>query len=146
MAEFAIGSLAAMVNLNPPIQFIGTLPTLGYQLNVQWPYVIALSACIVAVHFILVIATLLIATPVVVGADSNLVTARLLHDLVGRLNGKGSLLKGTEIAKAIEREGDGGKLVYGVRETEHGRKLELGEDVVVRKRLGGGMFPEGEYI
>ena len=146
MSEFAIGSLAAMANLNPQTLIPGTLPTLGRHLSIQWKYVIALASCIAGVHCILVGLILLIARPIVVGADSNLVTARILQGLVKRLEGRGALLDGREIADAIEKKGTGGvKVVYGVEMRDVGRVVELGEEMEVRSKLPGGRFPGGLY-
>lgn len=141
-------------------------PTLGYHLSVHWNFFIAILATISGVHLILMYATVVLSRPVVVGDDSNLVAARVLHGLVGRLGGggKGGLLDGREIAEAIERAGgaDAGEraketreVLYGVREEEGkmgeaGRKmLEVGDEdsgVVGRKKgLSGKRFPRGEY-
>ena len=101
IAGFTVGSLAAMANLNPQQKVPGTLPILGYHLDTQWQYVIALTACIAGVHCLLVAIMLWIARPVVVIDDSDLCTARLLQGLAGKLEGRGSLLSGKEIAKEI---------------------------------------------
>ena len=143
MSEFAIGSLAAMANLNPQTSIFGTLPNLGYHLSVEWQYVIALAAGIGFVHCLLVALMLWISRPVIVGADSNLVTARLLKGLVDKLGDGGGLLDDRELAEAIQR--DTGDVGYGVRESEQGTVVGLGEGTVVRKRLPGGTFPAGPY-
>ncbi|KAL8733952.1 MAG: hypothetical protein Q9181_003365 [Wetmoreana brouardii] len=150
MARFAIGSLTAMATLNVHTQIIGTLPTLGFHLSIHWRYVIALAACIAGVHCLLVGLILWIARPVVVPADSNLVTARLLQPLVSKIGEHGGLLEGKEIAEAIEREGednvDGkGTVGYGIRERPGGTVLEVGEGTAKRKKLDGGRFPGGTY-
>ena len=50
MAEFALGSIAAMASNNPPIQIPGWLPSLGSRLKVSWGFAIYLLVCIIAVH------------------------------------------------------------------------------------------------
>lgn len=149
MAEFAVGSLAALANLNPTQKVSGILPILGYHLDVNWQYIIALSACIGGVHCLLVAITLWIARPVVVIDESNLCTARLLQGVVGRLEGRGSLLSGKRIAEEIQRAGsEHGQVVYGIsqwRDVGEEPVLTLGEEVQVRKRLKGGRFPKGSY-
>ncbi|KAL9003632.1 MAG: hypothetical protein Q9188_003509 [Gyalolechia gomerana] len=154
MAEFAIGSLASMANYNPQQNITGTLPTLGYNLSVDWQYIIALAALITGVHCILVGLILWIARPVVVPGDSNLVVARLLHGLVGRVGEKGNLLEAKEIAEAIEKEGHGeasavemkkGTVGYGVKQRSWGTVLEIGEGLKKRKGLTGRIFPRGKY-
>ncbi|KAL9605846.1 MAG: hypothetical protein Q9179_000956 [Wetmoreana sp. 5 TL-2023] len=150
MAQFAIGSLTAMASLNVHTQIPGTLPTLGFHLSIHWRYVIALAACIAGVHCLLVGFILWIARPVVVPADSNLATARLLQPLVSRIGEHGGLLKGKEIAEVIEREGedsiDGkGTVGYGIREGSEGTVLEVGKGMAKRKELDGGRFPGGTY-
>ena len=90
-----------MANLNPQQKVPGTLPILGYHLDTQWQYVIALTACIAGVQCLLVAIMLWIARPVVVIDDSDLCAARLLQGLAGKLEGRGSLLSGKEIAKEI---------------------------------------------
>ena len=153
MSQFAIGSLAEMAAFNPPITIEGTIPTLGYHLNVEWNYSITLVACIAAAHTILVALMLRISRPIIVAGDSNMVVARLLQGLVGRLDGKASLLDGKELAKAIEKEGNAHdkQVVYGVREVageghDSNKVLEISSDVKVRKDLIGGRFPKGAYL
>ncbi|KAL9036842.1 MAG: hypothetical protein Q9180_004064 [Flavoplaca navasiana] len=150
MAEFAIGSLTGMATLNPNTTIPGTLPTLGFQLSVKWRYVIALMFCIVGVHCFLVWLIVFIARPVAIPGDSNLVTARLLQGMVGKIGEKGGLLQGREIADAIQREVSGsaggrGSVGYGIRDGKEGMVLEVGEGMVRRKELPAGKFPEGEY-
>ena len=50
MAEFALGSIAAMASNNPPIQIFGMLPRLGSRLHVSWDFAIGLLVCVGAVH------------------------------------------------------------------------------------------------
>ncbi|KAL8650782.1 MAG: hypothetical protein Q9210_003627, partial [Variospora velana] len=140
MAEFAIGSLASMADYNLRAPIPGSLPTLGYNLSVHWEHVIALAAVITGVHCLLVGLILFIARPVVIPADSNLVVAKLLHGLVSRVGQRGDLLEAKEIADAIEMEGHGsedgiakGRVGYGVRDTEPGTVLEIGEGLVKRR-------------
>lgn len=144
IAEFAVGSLAAMAKLNPKQYVRGTLPTLGYHLDAHWQYIIALAACIGGVHCLLVAIMLWIARPIVVIDDSNLCTARLLQGLVGRLEGRGSLLSAKEIAEEIQRAGSKNRqVVYGTECDSDGRRvLTLGEDVQVRRNLFNGRFPK----
>lgn len=139
MSEFAIGSLATMVNLNPSQQVEDTVPVLGYQLSVEWRYVIPLIAIIAIVHFILVGLMLWIATSVVVLDASNLCMARLLEGLMRDLNGRGSLLNGREIAKAIETQGTGEvRVVYGFEENNAERILRLGDEKESMRGLKSG--------
>ena len=128
---------------NPQITIPGTLPRLGYHLSIEWQYVIALTACIAGVHFLLVALILWISRPIVVTDDSNLAVARLLKGLVDPLGHEGGLLLGPEIAEAVQKEG--ASVSYGVREGVDGRSLELGPDLQVRKRLPGRKFPAGRY-
>ena len=128
---------------NPTIQIPGTLPRLGYNLSVEWKYVIALAACIAGVHCLLVALILWISRPIVVTDDSNLAIARLLKGLVNPLGRRGGLLDGQEIAEAVQREGE--TVSYGVSESDDGRTIELGPGLQVRKRLPGRKFPAGQY-
>ena len=50
MAEFALGSIAAMASKNPPQPLPGGLPRLGSQLNVTWGFAAYLLGCIAVVH------------------------------------------------------------------------------------------------
>lgn len=143
MSEFAIGSLAAMANLNPVQQILGTQPNLGYHLSIEWAYIIALAACIGFVHCLLVALILWISRPIIVGADSNLVTARLLKGLVEKLGDGGGLLDDREMAEAIQTET--GVVGYGIRDSAQGRVLELSQETQMRKRIPGGRFPSGQY-
>ncbi|KAL9009177.1 MAG: hypothetical protein Q9173_005772 [Seirophora scorigena] len=157
MAEFAIGSLASMANYNLQARIPGTLPTLGYSLSMHWEFIIALAAVITGVHCLLVGLILFIASPIVIPADSNLVVAKMLGGLLGRVGERGNLLEAKEIAEAIEKEvghghghgsGDAvraGMVGYGVREAEPGTVLEIGEGLVRRKNLKARVFPRGLY-
>ena len=162
MATFAIGSLANMAYYNPYQLKPGTLPVLGYHLDNHWSFIIALAICIGVAHCVLVLAILWSALPIVVLDDSDLTTARLLHNLVGKVEGHGSALDGKRLAEELQKKivqenqnrqlndesEEYGKLVYGVsgRDDVIGeRVLDLGTDVMVRKNLKGGRFPRGIY-
>ena len=103
MAEFTIAGLGSMARRNPPVTVPGQRPTLGYQLNIDWKWVIVIAACIAASHALLVALMLWLARPVIVGDDSYLVVARLLRGLVASLpEGKEEdLLDGKKIAREI---------------------------------------------
>ena len=153
MSQYAIGSIAGMATLNPLISQPGTVPSLGYNLNVEWKWVVTLGVGIIAAHILLVALLLVISRPIVVAGDSNLVVARLLQGLVGRLNGRGSLLEAEEVAKALDRSSDVGKrkVLYGVRNSAidgegDGLLLEISGDVEGRRKLPSGRFPELVYL
>ena len=59
MTEFALRSLATTTEQNPSIRISDRVPHLDSRLKIynQWHYVAALLACIVAMHFALLIAT-----------------------------------------------------------------------------------------
>ena len=142
-----------MANLNPLISIQGTVPSLGYSLNVEWKWVITLAIGIMSAHMLLVALLLLISRPIVVGGDSNLVVARLLQGLVGKLDGRGSLLEGEELAKAVEKNSDVGKrkVTYGVRKSgtdgeEDSFVLEISGDVEGGRKRPNGKFPEQVYL
>lgn len=150
IAQFAIGSLGSMASINPKQQRPGTLPILGYSLNVQWGYVIALSVCIAVAHCLLVGVILWMARPVFVPDDSDLTTARLLHGLVGRLEGGGSLCDGKQLAATIQSLSDSkkGKIIYGIGQRHEGseeRVLGLRDGLRSKKDMEGKRFPEGPY-
>ena len=167
IAQFAVGSIAATARLNQRERFSSpTLPILGYSPTIKWPYVIALFVCIGVVHGVLVGLLCWVARPVVVCDDSDLCTARLLQGLVGRIpNGEGGLLKGKNLAMAIDNtsldNNAGGvevsgtdskeptQVVYGVVEKRNSagvrwRGLGMNEDI---QPLGlwRGVFPRGRY-
>ena len=147
MAEFAIGSIRGMAQNNPPDRIQGTLPILGYRLDVYWSYAIALMTVIAAVHALLFGAMLWISQPVIVVDDSNLCVARLLQSLVQRIGTNGSLLDGKEIARAIELESKG-KVAYGVKRAkgpEEQLVLVIDEDIPTRRKLPGKEFPWAVY-
>ena len=146
MAEFAISALTGMAKINPSQIVPGTLPILGYHLDLQWKYIIPLAVCIGGVHLILIMLTVWIARPIVILDTSNLALARLLYPLVGRLGGHGSLLDGKKLAEAIQASGSkGGQIVYGVKGEGENKSVLLDEGVQVRKSLKGGVFPRGQY-
>ena len=82
IAEFAIASLAIMARRNPPTSVQGTVPTLGYQLSVEWKWVILIASCIAGAHVLFVAFILWISRPVAVADDSFLVSAYILRRLV----------------------------------------------------------------
>ena len=167
IAQFAMGSIATTALLNQKVfNSSPTLPILGYSPTIKWRYVIALFAGIGAVHIILVGLLCWIARPVVVGDDSDLCTARLLHGLVGRItDGGGTLLHGRELAReidsaSIENAVAGGeasatslqeptRVVYGVVETNDKagmKRRRLGIDEGIQPlSLWRGAFPKGQY-
>jgi len=160
MAQFAIGSLANMAQIIPKLNNLpGTLPILGVHLNNNWDYIISLAICIGVVHVLLVAMILWVSKPIIVLDDSDLSTARLLYGLVGKLGGRGSLLDGKKLAKAIQAkivqeaedgvsETANGQVVYGI---SHGHDLgtqgvlDLGADVKMKKDFKGRRFPPGRY-
>ena len=166
MASFTIGSLANMAIRNPLQLRPGIVPILGYHLDNNWTYILVLLICIAVAHCFLVAAILWISRPVVVLEDSDLSTARLLHGLVGKVDGQGSLISpkalATELRKRLmttkgssqfpdeqhHASSETGKVIYGIsRRDDLGglQTLDLGEDVMVRRRFDGSKFPKGLY-
>ena len=166
MAQFAIGSLANMADTNVLQTKPGTLPILGYHLDNNWNYIIALVLCIGIAHCVLVIAILWSARKIIVLDDSDLSTARLLHNLTSRLGGSGSLLDGKRLAEELQRKlredkqtshinndkqsDENAQLLYGINkrnadESTGEMVLDLAADIPVRQKLKGGMFPRGIY-
>ena len=151
MSEFTIGSLASMAYLNPQIPRQGTLPDLASRLSVEWRYVIILAVCIVCVHCILVALMIWIARSVVVASDSNLCMARVLHGLVGRLAGRGSVLDEKEIVTEIQGGPKAPKLrvKYGIEKKgkmEGERLLTVGEKKDLQEMKKWSTFPRGPYL
>ena len=148
MAQFAIGSIASAAILRTGINIQGTVPALGYSLNVEWKYVIPLAAVVAGVHAVVVGLVLWISRPIIVGGDSNIAVAKLLQELVLPLRNKGSLLGAKGVAEAIEKDEHtvNKKVSYGVRETTPGSwALEVSGNVKTRRDLPGGKFPIGSY-
>ena len=87
--------------------------------------------------------------PIVVIDDSNLAVARLLGPLVQRLEGRGSLLTGDQLATAIgSRSPDVREVVYGLVQADgksNERHLQISEDVPIRRKLQDRAFPRGKY-
>lgn len=150
IAEFTLGSLASMANLNPKELRPGTIPILGYRLHAQWNFIIALAVSIGFGHCLLVAIMLWVSRPIIVLDDSDLATARLLQGLVRKLDGNGSLLDGKELAEEIQSSSGSkkGKIVYGIgkRRDESGELvLDMREGLRLRQDLNGKKFPEGRY-
>ncbi|KAL6716142.1 hypothetical protein ACLMJK_005708 [Lecanora helva] len=148
MAQFAIGSITSAAFLEQSINITGTVPSLGYSLNVEWQYVIPLAAVVAGVHAVVVALMLWISRPIIVGGDSNIAVAKLLLELVLPLREKGSLLDTKGIAKAIEKDDHTGtkSVSYGVRETTSGSwTLEVSGDVKTRGSMLDGKFPNAPY-
>jgi hypothetical protein len=112
MAEFAVGSLSTMAWKNPRITVNGSVPYFGSRINVSWPYLIALLACIAGVHFALFASAIYTGRLVVIKDDSDLSTARLLRPMAEDLGHSGTVLKGIESSHHARR-GEGGGVVYG---------------------------------
>ena len=167
IARFAIGSIATTANWNHKVlNSSPTLPILGYSPTIKWKYVKALFAVIGAVHITLVALLCWIARPVVVCDDSDLCTARLLHELVGRIpDGHGTLLDGKGLAQEIDdasRDNTvaGGevdatnlpeptRVVYGAVGTDDKsgikpRRLGINESIEPLSPWSGGL-PKGQY-
>ena len=147
MASFALGSLAWMATTNPTFGTEGLVPILGYRLSVHWDYVIALCACIVGIHFALFAAAVYTSRLVIIKDDNFLSTARLLKPLVEHLGPRATFLGGRELSDAIEEFVPGG-VVYGPREDGPlgGTALDLGEQVLPRRRLNNRRHLDGRYL
>ena len=174
MAEFALRSLATMAEGNPSIRYLGRVPHLGSRLTVysHWRYVVALLACIVGVHFALLIATAWVTKSVVVTDDSYAAIAELLNGMTKGFEGKCTLLRGKPPCEAIVEERgrrrhddeierhvqEGGQaegetahasdgIVYGPLSTGGWNYvLHMGESVNSLKLWEGGRHPEGSYF
>ena len=156
MAEFAIGSLARVADLNPPMIVTDTQPVLGYVLEVKWQYYIPLATGILVFHALLLGLMLWTARRVVVVDESYLALTRLMGKLVldGSLDGNqegargselqlnGCLLNDAELARAIEeRIENAGGISYWAKTNGDGTStLVLGP-----KPLGDGQFLDGTY-
>ena len=104
MAEFAASTLATMARQNPSTNITGSLPTLGYQTDVEWKSTIALTVSIAAAHLLMVVLTLLLARAIIVVDDDYLVRVMLLKGLMGTESDGDELqlLPGAEIARESE--------------------------------------------
>ena len=164
MAEFALGSLATMANLNPSIQIWGGVPHLGSHLTVygHWRPAIALLASIVGLHFALIITVVWMMTPVVVPDGSNVTIAKLLRGLTERNGDRAMLMRGVEFCGGTKRErrrgGGGGEVegtasngdagfVYGPRKVGEGEfVLDIGKNVKPLREWNHGQHPNGKYM
>lgn len=147
MARFAIGALSTMASKNPRIEIYGTRPYLGSRLFVEWPYVISLLMGIAVVHLLLFLLAIYASRVVVVKDDSSLSTARLLRSLVEKMGDSGTVLTGEEISRVIQQAG-AGDVVYGPRNVGDTGDyyLDIGNDVVPRRRLKNRRHPDGRYL
>ena len=167
ISQFAMGSIATTAGRNHKVLNPSpTLPILGYSPTIKWHFVIALFVVIGTVHVILVGLLCWIARPVVVYDDSDLSTARLLHELVGRIpDGRGTLLDGKRLAQEIDQASrdnavatgevhastppEPTRVVYGVVETDDKAGIErprLGISEGIQPLMSGtGAFPKGRY-
>lgn len=147
MAYFALSSLAWMATTNPRFNIEDIVPILGYSLSIHWVYVISLCACIAGVHLVLFAAAVYSSRLVIIKDDTNISTARLLRPLVEHLGPSATFLEGKELSEAIEQHVPRG-VVYGPREDQGlgGMTLDLGEEVLPRRRLRMGRHPDGRYL
>ena len=83
MAEFALRSLATMVEENPVISLPGKVPQLGSHLTIIEPFCFTLLGCIVAGHLLLFIVMALCTKSVVKTDDSYMEIAKLLSERFG---------------------------------------------------------------
>ncbi|MCJ1455005.1 hypothetical protein MMC28_005358 [Mycoblastus sanguinarius] len=136
-----------MATTNPMFSIEGLVPILGYKLSVQWDRFIALRVCIVGVHFALFAAAVYTSRLVIIKDDIMISTARLLRPLVEHLGPRATLLEGKELSEAIEKYVPSG-VVYGPREDRalSGTALDLGEEVIPRRRFSTGRHPDGRYL
>ena len=150
MAEFALRSLATMAERNPSIRISGHVPHLGSHLTIynNWRYVVALLACIVGMHFTLLVATAWVTRSVVVTDDSFVTIARLLNERVRRRDEDG-----TERHEQGEGQATGETaytsdgFVYGPLSMGGGNYvLHMGESVNSLKRWEGGRHPDGIFL
>lgn len=72
MAEFAASVLATMAQENPPTIVPGSLPTLGYQIDVEWTNTIALIASLAVAYLLIILLMVWLARPVIVMDESYL--------------------------------------------------------------------------
>lgn len=115
MAEFAASALATMAQQNPTTIVQGSLPTLGYQADVEWKNAGALAASIVAAHLLMVSLILWLTWSVIV-MDDNFLVRVSLDGLVQTVpeGDELQLLPRTELARepentirAVEETGEG---------------------------------------
>lgn len=116
MAEFAASALATMAHQNPTTIVQGSLPTLGYQADVEWKNMGALAASIVVAHLLMVSLILWLTRLVIVMDDNYLVRVPLLQGLMQTVpeGDELQLLSETELARepesttrAVEGAGEG---------------------------------------
>lgn len=138
MAEFAIGSLSTMTSRNPLIDVDGMVPHLGSCLTVYWVYLIALVFSIAAVHFLLFVSGIAVASTVIIKDDSYLSTVRLLRSIVSILGSSGTVMRGKDLSAAIQRHYSKG-VVYGPQDVTDSTfyALRIDEDVEPRQHPGG---------
>ena len=141
MAEFALGSLATMVEVNPRIQIPGHVPYLGSRLNIfqrRIPFLILLFS-IPVTHLILLVVTLWFTRSVVVADDSFMVIAGLLNKTERPMQGEGRALGGT----AHNSNG----VIYGpLSMPDENYVLHIGENVKPLKQWDHKRHPDGSYV
>ena len=107
MAEFALRSLATMVEENPVISLPGTVPQLGSHVTIIKKFCLGLLGGIVAGHLLLFIVIALCTKSVVKTDDSYMDIAKLLSERFGAERQGNFLLRGnTTVCKAIAEERD----------------------------------------
>ena len=107
MAEFALRSLATMIETNPVISLPGTVPHLGSHLTVFKKFCLGLLGGIVAAHLFLLIAIALCTKSVVKTDDSYTDIANLLSERFGaEREGNFLLHENITVCKAVAEERD----------------------------------------
>lgn len=149
MAELAIGSIAYMASRNPlSVSFEGNVSHLGQSMNPHWQSAIPLLASIIVAHFALFAAAVYVSKSIIIKEGSLLLVARLLRPMVETLGDTGTVMTGTDISMAIDKDSkikEG--VVYGPRKTSGANEyfLDLASDIETLDKFSEGRHPDGRY-
>ena len=149
--EFSIEAVAAMDYNGPRRNVRGWHPVIAQAVHVEWAWSVTLLGLIPLSQLLALLFVIAWANTVVIQDESNWSTARLLRPIVERLDDRGCLLTGREIAEELAEV----KVKYGWREPDRdaGSREEVATPPVrhvdileEREGLGNqGAMPPGHY-
>jgi hypothetical protein len=118
ISQYSIAALAAMDRQGPNATIAdGMQPQQALKVTVEWANAIALLAAIIVLQLVFLLLVVFQANKAVIKDDSFLAIAKLLAPTVMTLGEHGSVLRGDEIAHAVNHQKGGNyKIFYGARE------------------------------
>lgn len=148
ISQYSIAALAAMDRNGPNVTIAdGMQPQQALKVTVEWGNAAILLAAIIALQLVFLLLVVFWANKAVIKDDSFLAIAKLLAPTVMTLGEHGSVLRGDEIAHAVDHQKGGTyKIFYGARETREDEESGSGSSRMGRRSsLGAGSIRSTIY-